>query len=299
MAKTDAQTTIRRNTTIRRRVVARAGQASKRGGPGPSAEEPRQDIGSLQRGLAILNAVVRTERPLTSSEIADAVGLTPSTTHRLLRSLSDIGYLFRDASKRYYPSARALFPTNLFHPLNVLRRNAAEELLSLRSRFGLSVALVVFIDGKRWVLETIHGIGSFSPYTDTEVSASLHTTVSGKLLLSTMEPQARLRLLGPGPYEALTSKTITSPADLERELSEVSAKGYATSIDEMLHDLTAVGAPIWCAPGRPLGAVIMSGAIKNLEEPKLKDMVTAVIRSAGLFSFASRDVRAACRFLGH
>lgn len=267
--------------------------------PEVGEESLRQDVGSLQRGLAILDAVVKTERPLTSSEISDAVGLNPSTTHRLLRSLSEMGYLFRDASKRYYPSARALFPSNLFHPLNVLRRNSMEELLSLRRRFGLAVALVVFIDFKRWVLETIHGNDSFSPYTDTEVLASLHTTVAGKILLSSMPSDARSKLIGSGPYEALTSKTITSPKDLERELSAVEAQGYATSLDEMLQGLSAVGAPIWCAPRRPLGAVIMSGATKHFDDSRLKEMATAVAHSAGLFSFASPDVRAVCRFLGH
>jgi len=288
-------------TAALRRSVSKGPTARDRAEPdapggGKSAKE---EIGSLQRGLAILDTVVRAERPLTSSELAEVVGLSTSTTHRLLQSLSELGYLFRDSSKRYYPSARALFPTNLVHPLNVLRRNSMDELIGLRRRFGQAVALVVFIDRKRWVLESIPSSDSFSPYTETEVAAPAHTTVAGKILLSTISADERVTLIGSGPYEALTPKTITTPQRLDRELATITAQRFATSVDEMLQGLSAVGAPIWCSPGTPLGAVILSGASKHFTADAMKEMTTAVMHSAGLFSFASPDVRAACRFLGH
>jgi hypothetical protein len=109
--------------------------------------------------------------------------------------IGHFGYIYRDAAKRYYPGARALFPATVFHPLNMLRRVVSEELLSLRKRFGLAAAFVIFMGGERWVMEAIHGNDFLSPYSETVVSASMHA-VSGKILLSTLSNSARTALIG-------------------------------------------------------------------------------------------------------
>jgi DNA-binding IclR family transcriptional regulator len=266
---------------------------------GGETNEPEQNTGSLKRGLAILDVIIRVERPITLAEIATQARLGPSTTHRLLHTLLQLGHVYRDPSKRYYPGPSALFPANLFHPLNVLRRVASEELLTLRKRFGLAAALVIFMGGQRWVLEAIHGNDFLSPYSEMLVSASLHASVSGKILLSTEYESARTGLLGPDPYEAHTPRTIVARRQLDRELSLVSERGYATAIDELLLGLGAVGAPIWCAPGRPLGALVLAGPTKHFNNGNLAELIKGVSNTAALFSRASPHIRDVCRFLGH
>jgi DNA-binding IclR family transcriptional regulator len=192
-----------------------------------------------------------------------------------------------------------LFPASLFHPLNTLRRAVTEELLVLRTRFGLAASFIIFMAKQRWVMETIHGNDFLSPYSDTVISDSLHATVSGKILLATMPKYERAALIGPGPYNAHTPQTIVSAEDLDEELGRLAERGYATAIDEFLLGLSAVGAPIWCAPHRPLGALILSGPTKHFSEARPPEFATAVMNTAALFSFASPHVRAVCRLLGY
>jgi DNA-binding IclR family transcriptional regulator len=265
----------------------------------PDFVASRQDVGSLQRGLAILDLIVRAERPLTTSEIGSAVNLSPSTTHRLLKSLSELGYLMRDAAKRYSPSARAMFPMNLLHPLNALRRNYAEELIALRQQFGLTVALVLFIGGKRRVLETFTGNDSFSPYQSTEDIGPLHSTASGKIFLACLSPAEREAVLGKAPYEVHTPLTITTREALDAELAAVRVRGYSSALDENIQGISAVGAPIWCSADLALGALIITGASKHFEPPRLQAITQAVVQRVDLFSRASSDIRAVCRLLGH
>ena len=226
------------------------------------------------------------------------VRLNPSTTHRLLQTLVQLGYIHRDGSKRYHPAARALFPANLFHPLNILRRVVSEELLTLRKHFGLAASFVLFMGEERWVMETINGSDFLSPYSTTVVSHSLHATVSGKILLATLSATERTALIGEGPYEAHTQRTIVMRAALDRELALVAERGYSTAIDELLLGLSAVGAPIWCAPNRPLGAIVLAGPTKHFTESSLIDFAKEASNTADLFSFASPPVRAACHFIG-
>lgn len=262
-------------------------------------EESRLDTGSLQRGLAVLTAIIKAERPVTSNEVAGIVGLSASTTHRLLKSLVDLGYLYRDGSKRYFPSAQALFPADLFHPLSVLRRSTAEHLVTLRNKFGQASSFVLFLGGKRWVIETIHGHEALSPYNEIEVTAPLHATVSGKLLLSGLSEDQRAELLGPGPYQRLTSSTIVDPQQLREQLERVAHDGYVFCIDELLQGLGAVGAPVWSSPRQMLGVVALAGPRHYFEGARGEALAAAVREAAGILSHASPGVRAIGKFLGY
>jgi DNA-binding IclR family transcriptional regulator len=63
---------------------------------------------SAIRSLDILELLARTGRPLRAVEIASALGISPSSTHQLLKTMMDSAYLIFDpVSKRYRPSLRA------------------------------------------------------------------------------------------------------------------------------------------------------------------------------------------------
>ena len=98
----------------------------------PRADDAKGDSGTLQRGLAILRLLAEALTPLSSREIAEAVGLNDSTTHRLLQTLKDEGYVCRDEAKRYHASPDALLPLSLYHPLHQLRREVSDTLRGLR-----------------------------------------------------------------------------------------------------------------------------------------------------------------------
>jgi DNA-binding IclR family transcriptional regulator len=290
---------VRKEQTKRQKADTKTTAAKFDAFGGREVEEGRQDTGLLQRGFAMVEALVKEERPLTSAEIAELVGLNSSTTHRLLQTLIQIGYVSRDSAKRYYPTARALFPISLYHPLNGLRRAASDELRSLRQTFGFTTALQIFLGHKRVVLEIMLGSETFSPYFQTEVQAPIYATATGKLLLANLSAAERDEVLGPEPYSSHASRTLVTRADLERELKESLDRGYSVTLDEMLQGLSAVAAPIWLSSRRMMGAVVISGPTKFFDPDAVKQISTALMRSAELFSFASPDIRAVSRFLGY
>ncbi|WP_421380053.1 helix-turn-helix domain-containing protein [Paraburkholderia sp. DD10] len=116
----------------------------------PVAERPGADksteSGALTRGLTILSAVIGAARPLTLIEIGETVGLSSSTCHRLLQTLTQAGYIYRDTSNRYYPTPRAVCPLAIDHPLNLLRRDTGDTLKTLQHEYGASAGLIVFVE---------------------------------------------------------------------------------------------------------------------------------------------------------
>ncbi len=69
-----------------------------------------------------------------------------------------------------------------------------------------------------------------------------HATVTGKLLLA-FGPLA-LERLGPEPYERFTDRTLTTRAELGREVDRVRAEGVAYGREEREAGLNAVGAAV-------------------------------------------------------
>ncbi len=72
----------------------------------------RGEIGNVAksaiRALDIVELLARAGRPLRAIEISGALGLSPSSTHQLLKSMMDSAWLvFDPLTKRYHPSLRA------------------------------------------------------------------------------------------------------------------------------------------------------------------------------------------------
>jgi DNA-binding MarR family transcriptional regulator len=66
----------------------------------PSLREQRYSQ-SLERGLAILDCFTPERPVLGIADIADELGMTRSTTHRYVSTLTALGYLEQGASHKY------------------------------------------------------------------------------------------------------------------------------------------------------------------------------------------------------
>ena len=254
--------------------------------------ETKSDSGTLQRGFAILELLNEATRPLISREIADAIQVNDSTVHRLLQTLRELGYVCRDEAKRYHASPKSFLPLTIYHPLNLLRREAFEPLRALREQFGLTASFIVFVGTERLVLDVSGVTGMLTPYYDTYLRSPIHASASGKLLLQSLSPKARGELLGPGPYRAYTPKTNTDPDDLARELDESARRGFAVNLDENFIGISAIGALIICGPGQAAGCLLLAGASDRFNEQRIEEIGQALREKANLFSFGSPPLRA-------
>ncbi len=64
----------------------------------PAAARTQKDSGgvqSLTRGLTLLEQLADSEGGISLTEISQRAGLAPSTAHRLLNTLADMGFVFQ------------------------------------------------------------------------------------------------------------------------------------------------------------------------------------------------------------
>jgi IclR family acetate operon transcriptional repressor len=253
-------------------------KTASKGAP-PLTRFPRDDgtavTGSLSRGLQVLEVLRHANGYLSLSDIAAETGLDASTVHRLLQALTENGYAARDdVQKRYLPGPRALSPLSLFHPVTLLRREAAAVLQAFQEETGETVALVLFVAQERLVVEFARGNQPLSPYYDTWLKSPLHGSGSGKLLLAWLSDSEREQLLGPGPYMAHTPQTITDPEVLSQQLYQVRMQGYAVARDDAYQGLTAIDA-------QPLGCLVItsrSSSVSAQAETAIADKLKTASR---------------------
>jgi len=259
----------------------------------------RQEMGALQRGLALLELMQQAGRPLTLTELSEMAGLHTSTIHRLLQTLMQTEHVFRDAGRRYYAGPRTYLPLSLYHPFNVLRRDAYDTLRTLRDRFDVTCGLNLFIGTERLLLDLAAASDSLSPYYQTHLKSPLHAAASGKLLLLNFPPEVRAELLGPPPYARYTRHTVTDADALAADLRLAAERGYAVSRDENFDGISAVSGAIVPEGWRMLGAITLAGPSRYFAPEILPEMGEATRRAAELLAFGSPGVRAVWRMLGN
>jgi DNA-binding IclR family transcriptional regulator len=125
----------------------------------------------------------------------------------------------------------------------------------------------------------------------------LHCTASGKLLLSGLPVERMRKLLGPGPLQRYTQRTIVSTAALERELAKIHTSGVGTDIGEYLVDSVCMAVPVRDPNGRMCAAIAVHGPAPRMTLKKghgfLAAMHGAAAAIATTFLPAATDSTAA------
>jgi IclR family transcriptional regulator, KDG regulon repressor len=107
-----------------------------------------------------------------------------------------------------------------------------------------------------------------------------HTTGLGKVLLSALSDEQIAMLYGRRPLVQPTPNSISSVADLKRELQRVRRQKWATDHEETLIGLTCVAAPIYDAENKMIAAVSISLPVARWSAQRAGNLTQIVIRGA-------------------
>ncbi|HTX07439.1 MAG TPA: IclR family transcriptional regulator [Solirubrobacteraceae bacterium] len=217
------------------------------------------------------------------TEIADALGLSKSSAHSLLASMSDIGLLTRTHNSRYRLGWRLLTLGETLLSSSGFSRTAQVVAQGLVARFqetvhfatlqGNQIMCVNIVDGTHPVRVGASRIG---------ICFGIHAGVSKVLLANLPWTQAEKIVQSHG-MAPMTSKTITTVAGYRAELERVAAQGWAVDAQECFKEVCCVAAPIRNQSGRVSGAM-------SIAAPSYRFVVrraayrSAVVEAAGHIS---------------
>ncbi len=204
---------------------------------------------SLERGLAIL-AEFRPGTPeLGISDLARALGLSRSTSHRYVSTLARLGYLQQNLGTRKYRLGPRVLDLG-FAAINSmeLRQISAPHLQRLADDTGHTVNMAI-LDGTDVVyIERCRTsqLGQREIDLDLHVGSRLpaYCTSMGKVLLAYLGPALQAELLDRIEFVDRGPNTITTRTALATELARVRERGVAVNNEELAYGLRSIAVPV-------------------------------------------------------
>lgn len=253
-------------------------------------------IQSVERAAAILQLVAEYPAQLGLTDITETLDLAKPTTHGLLRTLCEVGFVQQLETGGKYTIGSALNHLGQVRlDPNELRSHSVNWADSLAARSGFAVLVAAFPLDRPGPPELVHHV--FRPDdSDQELlvgrTIPAHATALGKILLA---GSPMLAHRGGDALEMFTSNTIASAKLLARELITVRKRGWAAGIEEYQTGLAGVAAPIRGAGGRVVAAIGLSGRADRLIASRDQPKPLLVRQVAETARAISRDLAIARR----
>jgi DNA-binding IclR family transcriptional regulator len=201
----------------------------------------------------------------TNKEIADHVGLAPSTTHQYLSTLVSKEYIIKEDDK-YYLGLKFLGHGMGAQDRYNLTKPARSELKHLAKKSGETAWLIVEEYGHAVNIEKAMGEHAVAGLGGIGLRLPMHCGAGGKSILAHLPEDRVDEIIDRNGLPMITENTVSDRDTLFEELEKIRSEGVAFNVDESIDRQSAVASPIVC-DGTVEGAVALAGPTSRLQEP--------------------------------
>ena len=240
------------------------------------------NVQALSRALAILNRLAESEDGAKLTELARAVDLPASTTHRLLTTLQRDRFVSFDSETAHWcVGVQSFVVGNAFrHGRDELARLARPFLRRLMVESGETANLAVEDDGMAVYLAQVESRQPMRAITKTGGRVFMHSSALGKAILARRPRAVIEKLVGERGLTRFTEFTLTEAGDLLKNLGEVSQLGYGLDDQEYTLGLRCVGAAVYNHDGEAIAALSVSGPTIRVTRERVAELGALVRRAA-------------------
>jgi IclR family transcriptional regulator, KDG regulon repressor len=223
-------------------------------------------VASVERASLILDCFTYEHPERTVSEVSQATGLSSSTAHRLLATLTSVALLERPARGRYRLGVRLheLGQTAVF--TTVLREHGHRHLEALRAATGRTTQLAVLSGTDVVYIDRLEDPAMFGRFGRSGQRVPAYACSSGKVLLAFGLPEPDLEAIARTGLTRRAPRTITSLPVLRAELDHTRDRGYAESMEEAWPDMTSIAVPITGPAGGAIAALSIAGPVTSFTD---------------------------------
>jgi IclR family pca regulon transcriptional regulator len=228
------------------------------------AANPKSSVQSLAKAFRVLEAIAASETDMTLSEIAALADLDPGTTHRMLNTMVDLGYVARGDAKRFTLTLkvldlgfRAIGHRDIRSLARPLLRSLVGEVSEAASIGVLSGTDVLYVDRMRAGITRLGvdiRIGTVIPAT---------TSMIGWAMLAFLPDTELDKLLK-------QSSQTPAPKDLRSQLKAVRKQGYVLNDSQFSNGLGILAVPVLDKDGYPLAAISVAAPVIRMSLTDLK-----------------------------
>lgn len=242
--------------------------------------------GTVARTLAVLTVMAERGGSVGVTDIAKALDLPMSTSHRLLDLLRGAGFVERDATQRRYRlGLQFLRVASLVTQNTSLAQLSQPALERITGDTGETALYCEYLPDEHRAAyaaksDSTHSlryrITLFDP-------APIECGASGLAILSFLPAPVRAEICATPRPSPLTGKRLSS-GDLALQIETTRRRGYALSNGDKLPDSIGIAVPVTMAQDRPIGSLTLTIPESRFVRSKLKTYVALLSKEARLLS---------------
>ncbi|MBT2409291.1 IclR family transcriptional regulator [Streptomyces sp. ISL-12] len=237
---------------------------------------------TVDRALSILPLLA--EGPADLGRVADALGVHKSTALRLLRTLHEHGFVYRQSDQRYRLGSRLIaLAQEAMENLDV-REIAHPHLVRLNETCGHTVHLAVYEENEVLYIDKVESRYPVRMYSRIGKPVAITVAAVAKLLLADLPEGERRAVVEQLDYPLYTSRSTPSADAFLKELAKVREQGWATDLGGHEESINCVAAPVRDAAGRVVAAMSVSAPNVVVTADELLTLLPLVRRTADAIS---------------
>ncbi|MBA4707153.1 glyoxylate bypass operon transcriptional repressor IclR [Aquitalea aquatica] len=240
-------------------------------------------VQSLTRGLVLLERIAEAPAGIMLTDLSMQVGLPNSTTHRLLSTMQQMGFVQQTGDLGLWSiGVRAFTVGSGFLGSRDLSTLAMPVLRRTMEAAGETSNLVVF-DTDAWqsvvvgqvqcreLMRMLAPIGGRLP---------LHASAAGKAFLAAQDAEHLNRILQKTGLPHYTEHTITTPTQLKEQLLRIQQQGFAFDDGEHALGLRCVASCIYDESGQAFAAISVSGPKSRIPDERITHLGSLIMQAA-------------------
>jgi DNA-binding IclR family transcriptional regulator len=262
----------------------------------------KKDRDPIAKALSALTWLVEDDSPdVGVRELAAALNVSPSSAHRLLSALVEVGFARRDEkTARYSLGLEFLRLCHITTARLPIRQLALPHMTQLAEQCGEMVLLGVY---DREMQSMMFGASVDAPHPlryVIELNAWLpvYAGASGIAIMAFL-PDDEIEAIIRHGVTAVTEHTLTDVEALREEVRRTRERGYAFTRGQRIRGAIGVGAPIFGSDGDVLGDICVTIPEQRFDAAREQSLAELVIGCANAVSseFTSRSSRREMRGL--
>lgn len=208
-----------------------------------------------------------------------------STTHRLLQTMVDLGYVKQDVETENYGLTMKLFSiaSRALKQEGDIVQLADSGMAKLSRATGETVNLGLMDDERQRVVY-VHGYPSrynLSLRTSIGMRNTLYSTSLGKAILAFLDPAEIEELLAHMSFERSAPNTIQTEEALRKDLALTHKRGFSEEIEESEAGVRCIAVPLRNHLGKSVGAISLAFPLFRFDEGRRQEYIDLLL-SVGL-----------------
>lgn len=265
--------------------------------PRSAAAAPVQATGqvqSLTRGLKLLEWIAESGSSVALTELAQQAGLPNSTTHRLLTTLQQQGFVRQVGDLGHWAiGAHAFVIGSSFLQSRNLLAIVHPILRKLMEASGETVNLAILdqSDHQAIIIDQVQCTQLMRMSAPIGGKLPMHASGAGKAFLANLSEEQVTGLLHRQGLHAYTPATFTSPLLLKEDLLQIRKRGYSFDDEEHALGLRCIASCIYDEHKEPFAAISISGPISRITDDRVTELGAMVIKATKELTLAWGGLR--------